>query len=647
MSTSQLALALLLFPAAGAILLAGRGWRLPRIVTVIVGPGVVWASFAATLALFFGHANGDFTYWTWIKSGSFVVPFNLLVDNLSIFMCLVITGVGALIVTYSVGYMEHEDDASYARFFTYMDVFIFSMLLLVLAGNFVFLIVGWAMVGLSSYLLIGFWYQRKSAVLAARKAFVMNVIGDVGMILGAFVLFVTYQTITYAGVFGEIAGLHPCQLGHACIAPLAHPLDSPSLELAAFFLLVGAIAKSAQLPLHTWLPDAMEGPTPVSALIHAATMVTAGVYLIGRMHPIYDIATYAHGTVAIVGAVTALFAATIAIVQTDIKRVLAYSTMSQIGYMFLAVGIGAYAAGFFHLLAHAFFKALLFMAAGNVIHAMHDEQDMRKFGGLFRQLPRTSWSFLIGSLALVGVIPLVGFFSKEQILGAAFSKPDSSLALAVWVVGAVTALITGFYTGRMWWMAFGGKPSPERPVAVPHEARLVMMVPVLILAALSVVGGFIQTRALGIGPSQVSDYLAAVVNPVGWEENAGAVVVGLATMVLAALLFLAAYRLYVAKTWTTWSSRFPWAQRLLERKYYFDEIYDAAIVRPMDGIADVGLRDIEKPVFDGAVVGTGHAAVAGASTLSLTQSGYFRNYVLVFVGGAVVAAVLLLIRASS
>jgi NADH-quinone oxidoreductase subunit L len=646
-STSQLALAVLLLPVAGAVLLAGRGWRLPRVVTKIVGPGVVWASFAGTLALFFANASGDFTYWTWIKSGSFVVPFNLLIDNLSIFMCLVITGVGALIVTYSVGYMEHEDDPSYARFFTYMDVFIFSMLLLVLAGNFVFLIVGWAMVGLSSYLLIGFWYQRRSAVLAARKAFVMNVIGDAGMILGAFVLFVTYHAITYASVFRAVAGIRCPPLVLSCILPPVTPHDSPTLELAAFFLLVGAVAKSAQLPLHTWLPDAMEGPTPVSALIHAATMVTAGVYLIGRMHPIYDIATYAHGTVAIVGAVTALFAATIAIVQTDIKRVLAYSTMSQIGYMFLAVGIGAYAAGFFHLLAHAFFKALLFMAAGNVIHAMHDEQDMRKYGGLFRQLPRTSWSFLIGSLALVGVIPLVGFFSKEQILGAAFSKPDDSIALAVWVVGAVTALITGFYTGRMWWMAFGGKPSPERPVAVPHEARLVMMVPVLILAILSVVGGFIQTRALGIGPSQVSDYLAAVVNPVGWEENAGAVVVGLATMVLATLLFLAAYRLYVHRSWKTWSSRFPWAQRLLERKYYFDEIYDAAIVRPMDGIADVGLRDIEKPVFDGAVVGTGHAAVAGASTLSLTQSGYFRNYVLVFVGGAVVAAVLLLIRASS
>jgi NADH-quinone oxidoreductase subunit L len=621
-------------------LLVGRGWRLPRIVTQIVGPGVVWGSFAATLTLFFrqatiadgrfyGQGSSDFTYWTWIQSGSFQVPFNLLVDNLSIFMCLVITGVGGLIVTYSVGYMEHEDGPSYARFFTYMDVFIFSMLLLVLAGNFVFLIVGWALVGLSSYLLIGFWYQRRSAVLAARKAFVMNVVGDVGMILGAFVIFITYHTVTYAGVFNT---------------PVLHNLrDNPTVELIAFLLLVGAVAKSAQIPLHTWLPDAMEGPTPVSALIHAATMVTAGVYLIGRMHPIYDIAVYAHGAVAIVGAVTALFAATIAIVQTDIKRVLAYSTMSQIGYMFLAVGIGAYSAGFFHLLAHAFFKALLFMAAGNVIHAMHDEQDMRKYGGLLRQLPRTGGAFLIGSLALVGVIPLVGFFSKEQILGAAFSN-GSPLALSVWVIGAATALITGFYTGRMWWISFAGKASPERPVEHPHEAPPVMLVPVLILAGLSVVGGFIQTRALGIGPSAVSDFLATAVGRMNWEEGIGAVVVGLITMVLATLLFLGAYRFYVERTWKTWSANVPWAQRLLERKYYVDEIYDAAFVRPMDAIANWGAKDIERTVLDGAVVGTGNAAVAAARSLSLTQSGYFRNYVLVFVGGAVVAAVLLLIR---
>jgi NADH-quinone oxidoreductase subunit L len=638
MSTGQLALSILLLPAAGAILLAGRGWRLPRIVTKIVGPGVVWAAFVVTLALFINKASGDFTYWTWIKSGSFEVPFNILVDNLSIFMCLVITGVGGLIVTYAVGYMEHEDDPAYARFFTYMDVFIFSMLLLVLAGNFVFLIVGWALVGLSSYLLIGFWYQRRSAVLAARKAFIMNVIGDVGMILGAFVLFATYHALTYDKVFHAI----PCTFGKSCVSG-----DSPALELAAFLLLVGAVAKSAQLPLHTWLPDAMEGPTPVSALIHAATMVTAGVYLVGRMHPIYDEATYAHAAVAIIGAVTALFAASIAIVQTDIKRVLAYSTMSQIGYMFLAVGIGAYSAGFFHLMSHAFFKALLFMAAGNVIHAMNDEQDMRKYGGLFRQMPRTSWSFLIGSLSLVGVIPFVGFFSKEQILGAAFSNPGSTLSLSVWAIGFVTALITGFYTGRMWWMVFGGKPSPERPVEHPHEAPPVMLIPVIVLAVLATVGGLIQTRALGFGPQAVTDFLSSVVGAPRVESGVAEVAATLVTMILATLLFLAAYRFYVERAWKPWAAAAPWLQNLLERKYYFDEIYNAVFVRPMDAFANFGLRDIEQPVIDGLVVATGELTAAGAGGLSLTQSGYFRNYVLVFVAGACIVTILLLVRAGS
>ncbi len=631
-SSQTITLLVLLFPAAGALLLAGRGWRLPRRFTVIVGAVAVWASFICTLNLFLNKVTGDFTYWTWIKSGSLDVPFNLLVDHLSIFMCLVITGVGGLIVTYSVGYMAHEDGPSYARFFTYMDIFIFSMLLLVLAGNFVFLIIGWAMVGLSSYLLIGFWYQRRSAVLAARKAFVMNVIGDVGMILGTFVLFVQTGSVTYQGVLCYPVG---CDSGfHKALT------EGPTLELAAFLLLVGAVTKSAQIPLHTWLPDAMEGPTPVSALIHAATMVTAGVYLVARMHPIYDVATYAHDAVAIIGAVTALFAATIAIVQTDIKRVLAYSTMSQIGYMFLAVGIGAYSAGLFHLLSHAFFKALLFMAAGNVIHAMHDEQDMRKYGGLWRQLRPTSIMFLVGCLSLVGVIPFVGFFSKEQILGLAFSRPGT-LGLVVWGVGAITALLTGFYTGRMWWLAFAGTPSPQRPVEHPHEAPPVMLVPVAILAVLAVVGGFIQTRALGIGPSAVSDFLATTVGPVGWEESTAAVVVGLVTMLVAAALFVGALRM------RPWSARFPWAQRLLERKYYFDEMYNAAFVRPMDAIAGFGDRDIEQPLINGAVMETGIATNASAAGLSLTQSGYFRNYVLVFVGGAVVAVIVILIRASA
>src|SRR5438876_934927 len=529
MSNQTLALLILLFPAAGALLLAGRGWRLPRIFTVLVGPGVVWASFVCVLALFAGKAAGDFTYWTWIKSGTFEVPFNLLIDNLSIFMCLVITGVGGLIVSYAVGYMEHEDDPSYARFFCYMDVFIFSMLLLVLAGNFVFLITGWALVGLSSYLLIGFWYQRHSAVVAARKAFVMNVIGDVGMILGTFIIFMDLHSVRFADVFRDLRPSQPCQFGQLCASnsTVHFVSDSPSLELAAFLLLVGAIAKSAQIPLHTWLPD-----------------------------------------------------------------------------------------------------------------AMHDEQDMRKYGGLWNQMRPTSIAFLVGSLSLVGVFPFVGFFSKEQILGAAFSKPDDTVVHFLWFIGFVTALITGFYTGRMWWLSFWGKPSPQRPVEHPHEAPAVMFVPVAILAVLATVGGLLQTKALGFGTDEVSNFLTSAVGSERWEGGGAEIALTLLTMLLAAALFVWAMRM---RPWTVYA---PWAQRLLERKYYFDEIYDAVFVRPLDWVAGFLQRDVERPVIDAAVVDTGALARWSAGELSLTQSGYFRNYVLVFVVGVVsIAGVLLLVRA--
>ena len=624
--TATMAMLVLVLPAAGALGLGLFGWRASRTLTKLVGPGVVWLAFVFTLYLFFTDAHEDHTYWTWIRSGSFELPANLLVDHLSTFMCLVITGVGALIVTYAVGYMSHEDDASYARFFTYMDLFIFSMLILVLAGNFVFLVIGWAMVGLSSYLLIGFYYWRPAAVLAARKAFVMNVIGDIGMILAAFGIFVTYHATTYGQVFGR--------LGKS---------DSSALEVIAFLLLVGAVAKSAQLPLHTWLPDAMEGPTPVSALIHAATMVTAGVYLVGRMHPIYDLAPYAHNTVAIIGAVTALFAATIGLVQTDIKRVLAYSTMSQIGYMFIAVGIGAYAIAFFHLMSHAFFKALLFMAAGNVIHGQEDEQDMRRYGGLWKDMPATAPAFLIGSLALVGIIPFVGFWSKESILGAAFNRGDS-LGLIVWAVGFVTALLTGFYTGRMWWMSFWGERSARRAVEHPHEAPASMMIPVLVLALLSTIGGFLQISALG-GWHKVTDYLQPVVGEPYWTEK-GAIeyALTLLTMLLAGLLFLAAYRFYVTRTWAPWSARFPGAQRWLENRYYFDHLYDRALVQPMDWTAVNSDRWVDRPLIDGSVVGMGAITESGARGLSLTQTGYFRSYVLVFLVGVVIVGAIVVAK---
>ena len=635
MALQATALAILLLPIAGAFVLALTALRIPRWAVWVIGPGVVWAAFIGVLILFadsvqYGKAH-DFTYWTWIQSGAFNVPANLLVDRLSVFMCLVVTGVGGLIITYAVGYMEHETDPSYARFFCYMDLFIFSMLLLVLAGNFVFLIMGWALVGLSSYLLIGFFYWRHSAVVAARKAFVMNVVGDIGMILAAFAIFVNYRSMTFVGVFGALP-----------------KNDDGWVELIAFLLLVGGIAKSAQLPLHTWLPDAMEGPTPVSALIHAATMVTAGVYLIGRMHPIFDVAVWAHGTAATIGALTALFAATIAVVQTDIKRVLAYSTMSQIGYMFLAVGIGAYAAGFFHLLAHAFFKALLFLGAGNVIHAMNDEQDMRKYGGLWGQMRATSVCFLIGSLSLVGIIPFVGFWSKEVILGDAFSKPGGwELAQWLWLVGFLTAVLTGFYTGRMWWMAFAGKPSPDRPVEHPHEAQRVMLIPVAILTLLSTVGGFIQINAgFHQGWKLVEDFLAPTVGHLSWEARDVEYFWTAATLLLGGVAFMLAYNFYVRRVWKPWAAAVPRLQSLLEHKYYVDEAYDALFVHPMDAVAEGGDRFVEEPIIDSTPSGVGIAAQSSAGTLSLTQSGYFRTYALVFLAGSVVAAVvLLLVRA--
>jgi NADH-quinone oxidoreductase subunit L len=632
----SVALAVLLLPAAGALLLALGAFRVPRAVTQGVGPGVVWASFVCVLILLadsFSNGGGghDFTYWTWLRSGAFDVPMNLVVDRLSLFMGLVITGVGGLIVTYAVGYMGHEGKASYARFFCYMDLFVLSMLLLVLAGNFVILIVGWAGVGLSSYLLIGFYYWRYSAVVAARKAFVMNVIGDVGLILAAISIFTQFHATTYAKVFAAIS-----------------KGDDLQLEIIAFLLLVGAVAKSAQLPLHTWLPDAMEGPTPVSALIHAATMVTAGVYLIGRMHPIYNVAWVAADTAALIGALSALFAATVAVVQTDIKRVLAYSTMSQIGYMFMGAGLGAYAAAFFHLLSHAFFKALLFMSAGNVIHAMEDEQDMRKFGGLWNQMRLTSIAFLIGSLSLVGILPLAGFFSKELILGDAFSKPAPQafgFPQAVWLIGLLTAILTGFYTGRMWWMAFWGEPSKERPVEHPHEAPRVMLWPVLALAFLTVVGGFVQINAgFHQGWKGVEDFLAPVLGHLPWEERTLDYIWTAATMLLGGVAFWAARYIYVDHRWRPWSERFPFWQRVLEHKYYFDEAYNTLFVGGLNAASAAGEAALEKPLFDGAVDGVGAVAEAGGGSLSLTQSGYFRNYALVFLGGVVVAGGLLLYR---
>jgi NADH-quinone oxidoreductase subunit L len=490
-----------------------------------------------------------------------------------------------------------------------MNLFVFSMLLLVISGNLLWLIIGWAMVGLSSYLLIGFWFDRPSAVLAARKAFVMNTIGDVGMVFAAFLIFLNLRVLDYRGLFSRVHEL---------------PKGGGVITAICLLLLVGAVAKSAQLPLHTWLPDAMEGPTPVSALIHAATMVTAGVYLVARMHMLYDWAPAAAATVAVIGGVTAIFAATIGTSQVDIKRILAYSTMSQIGYMFLAVGIGAYAAGMFHFMTHAFFKALLFMAAGNVIHAFHDDQDIRHMGNLRAGLPITFWTFLVGTLSISGFPLLAGFFSKDEIIRAALSAPGTEFWLGV--IALITAGLTAYYMFRLFFIAFGWEwlSHDDRHL---HEGLPVQTVPIVILAVGAVVGGYIP----------VANFLSPVFgHPV--EVGTGAFIGLAALSVLVALIgFSIAYLLHARRPdlAVVWRTRLGPIHTLVEHKYYIDELYDRVFVRPGLALARF-LNDIVEPrVIDGAVNGIADFFLLEAREFRLIQTGRVGTYALWTLGGAI------------
>ncbi|MEA2634595.1 MAG: NADH-quinone oxidoreductase subunit [Chloroflexota bacterium] len=600
----------LLTPLAGFLVNALLGRLLPRRIVGWIGAGSIGLAFVfALLALsqVLGGQRLDQTYFTWWQSADFNVPFNLYLDQLSTLMILVITGVGFLIHVYSIGYMR--EDPGYSRFFAYMNLFVFAMLLLVLSGNLLWLIIGWAGVGLSSYLLIGFWFERTSAVLAARKAFVMNTIGDVGMVFAAFLIFLNLRVLDFQGLFSRVHQL---------------PKGGGVITAICLLLLVGAVAKSAQLPLHTWLPDAMEGPTPVSALIHAATMVTAGVYLVARMHLLYDWAPAAAATVAVIGGVTALFAATIGTSQVDIKRILAYSTMSQIGYMFLAVGIGAYAAGMFHFMTHAFFKALLFMAAGNVIHAFHDDQDIRHMGNLRAGLPITFWTFLIGTLSISGFPLLAGFFSKDEIIRAALSAPGSEFWLGV--IALITAGLTAYYMFRLFFIAFGWEwlSHDDRHL---HEALPVQTVPIIILAVGAVVGGYVP----------VASFLSPVFGH-GVEVGTGAFIGLAALSVLAALIgFLTAYLLHARRPdlAVVWRTRLGPIHTLVEHKYYLDELYDRVFVRPGLALARF-LNDIVEPrVIDGAVNGVADFFLLEAREFRLIQTGRVGTYALWTLGGAI------------
>jgi NADH-quinone oxidoreductase subunit L len=611
----------LLSPLAAAGLITLAGGRITRRGAGYLATLSCFVSFGGAVAAFVSLLGRDAeqrsvlsTAWIWITGGTYRSGLAILIDPLSVMMMLIVSGVGALIVLYSIGYMD--GDREERRYFAYMALFVFSMLLLVQGGNLLILLAGWGMVGLSSYLLIGFWHERPTAIAAAKKAFVMNAIGDATMALALFLLIQKAGSVD----FGILGGQY----------------TSTVANLVALGLLGGAVAKSAQLPLQTWLPDAMEGPTPVSALIHAATMVTAGVYLIVRTHAIFEQAPKVADLAAGLGAATLLVAGLVALVQVDIKRVIAYSTMSQIGYMFLAVGLGAYANGMFHLMTHAFFKALLFMAAGIVIHALTDEQDIRKMGGLRRLLPRTFIAFAIGAVALVGIPPFAGFFSKDSILADAMDR--GAFGYVLWVVGLAGTFLTGLYTFRLLFLVFWGEPSafvrehfhaPKRDLA-----GWTMGVPVAVLAVLSVIGGWIQFAPLW---HPVETWLQSVAEPVvtptDWQEG-----ISSALAVLLGLLGIyVAWALYAVKTFAV--PQFAFAQRVLEHKFYFDELYDTLFYRPTVWLAKALFRGVEDPLIAESSTSLGQDTRDLGRIVARLQTGLVRTYVLAIASGAAVLAI--------
>ncbi len=554
----------------------------------------------------------------WIGVGNFRADWGLLLDPLSAVMILVVSGVGFLIHVYAVGYMH--DDRDFPRFFTYLNLFTFSMLMLVLANNYLLLYVFWEAVGLCSYLLIGFWFERPAAAEAGKKAFIVNRVGDFGFGLGVMLLWTTLGTVQYADAFAA--------------APARLVAGGGLVTAITLLLFLGATGKSAQIPLYVWLPDAMEGPTPVSALIHAATMVTAGVYMVARSAPLFNLAPVSMAAVAWIGGLTAVLAASIALVQTDIKRVIAYSTISQLGYMFLGCGVGAYAAAIFHLMTHAFFKALLFLGAGSVIHGLGGEQDLRKMGGLRRHMPVTAWTFLIAALANAGIIPLAGFWSKDEILYGAFAGGH----LGVWALGAGGAFLTGFYMLRCYWLAFEGPSRAADHGQHAHESPPVMTVPLAILAFFAAVVGFVGVPPEhGIYHRFVEPVFAAAGQVAVHEALVGDAFMALLSLVIAGAGVLTAIRFYA---WQPdlpdrWVARYPKAYEWLFHKYYVDELYDALFVEPIRRLAVWCWRGFDEPVVDGSVNGVGALVQVGSGVLRYLQTGYVMSYVLSFVVGVV------------
>jgi NADH-quinone oxidoreductase subunit L len=626
-----------LLPFAGFLINGTVGRKFPRALVATVAL-LFTAAPAAIVAMLWhcmlttGEQSVSVASRPWIAVSGLQVNFAFTVDHLTLIMLAIITGVGFLIHLYSVGYMAHED--GYWRFFAYLNLFMFFMLVLVLSSSFLLLFVGWEGVGLASYLLIGFYFTKDSAANAGKKAFIVNRIGDFGFLLAMFLLIAHFGTLSFNGVFAQIA---------------ATPLTGGFLTAIALLLVVGATGKSAQIPLYIWLPDAMEGPTPVSALIHAATMVTAGIYMVARCHVLFDRSPYALGVIAIIGAATALFAATVGIVQHDIKRVLAYSTVSQLGYMFMACGVGAYEAGVFHLMTHAFFKALLFLAAGSVIHALSGQQDMRVMGGLRKRIPVTVWTMTAGVFAIAGIPPFAAFFSKDEILYQTFIW-NNPMAKPLWAIGMITAGLTSFYMFRLWFKTFFGEPRFDEHHVHVHESPWIMTLPLGILALLSIIGGWVGVPLAFGGHNEFEHFLGPVFNP---TEHVAAHIatrtpeLGLAvTSVVVALLgFFVAYLFYYRKpgTGAALAKKYAPVYSLLDHKYWVDEIYGALIVTPLLVLSRIVLNGL---VEVGIVQGTG--ATLSATTTGLAsitrrmQSGNIRSYAgWLAIGAAAVIAIVL------
>jgi NADH-quinone oxidoreductase subunit L len=627
---SKIAFLVPLFPLVG-FLINGLGRKyLSKTAIGVIGSGVIFCSFVTSCILFQQvckeSCNGQtfnavVTLFNFIKVDAFTIPFAFQIDQLSVLFLLIITGIGFLIHLYSTAYMKEEESHHFGRYFAYLNLFVFSMLLLVMGANYVIMFIGWEGVGLCSYLLIGYWFKNNNYNYAAKKAFIMNRIGDLGFLLAVFWILFKLGTVNYGDVFGNVA-----------------KLSAFDITAITMLLFVGAMGKSAQIPLYTWLPDAMAGPTPVSALIHAATMVKAGIYMIARSNILFTLAPSTQAVITMVGLATAVFAATIALKQNDIKKVLAYSTVSQLGYMFVGLGVGAYTGAVFHVFTHAFFKALLFLGAGSVIHAMHHEQDIRKMGNLKKYMPITHITFLLGCLAIAGIPPFSGFFSKDEILAAVFTKNPIYYYIAV---GG--ALMTAFYMFRLYTLTFLGQfRGTQEQEHHLHESPYSMTIPLIVLAILSVIGGFIGIPEIFAADSH---WLAHFLAPIFKESTKLAAVhhldhtqeylmMGSVTGLVIIMILIAVilYKKYTIKEHeTSWG-----IGKLLTNKWYIDELYNAIIVNPINAFAGFCKNIIEKNGIDGMVNGVGKLVSYSSRQLRLLQSGQVASYLLIMILSIVV-----------